>query len=63
MTFKEQILNGIPDQLPELKKRDHNISHAPKRNIKGVLSKHERLLAVENALRYFPSKFHNELDK
>ena len=38
-----------------------HISHAPKRNIEGVLDENERKLAIKNALRYFPSKHHTEL--
>ena len=31
MTFKEMILQGMPDQLPNKKSRDDKYSHAPKR--------------------------------
>jgi urocanate hydratase len=57
--FKKQILQGIPDQLPEKKPYDTSISHAPKR--KDILSKDEKKLAVRNALRYFHPKHHAEL--
>jgi urocanate hydratase len=30
-TFKEQILQGIPDELPPVKEYDLQVSHAPKR--------------------------------
>lgn len=59
MTFKEQILEGIPNQLPQPKSYDHNINHAPKR--KDILSKEEKKLALSNALRYFDAKHHAEL--
>jgi urocanate hydratase len=59
MTFKEQILEGIPDQLPQSKSYDPNINHAPKR--KDILSAAEKKLALRNALRYFDSKHHIEL--
>ena len=36
MTFKEQVLQGIPDQLPEAKPYDASINRAPKR--KKILS-------------------------
>lgn len=68
MTFKEQILEGIPSQLPKAKPYDLSINHAPKR--KAILSEEEQILALRNALRYFESKHHailieefkNELD-
>jgi urocanate hydratase len=59
MTFQEQILQGIPAQLPPKKAYDTNINHAPKR--KDILSNEEKKLAIRNALRYFPKKWHAEL--
>ncbi len=59
MTFKETILQGIPDQLPEIREYDVNINHAPVR--KDILSKEEKKLAVRNALRYFDQKHHARL--
>lgn len=59
MNFKETILQGIPHQLPEPKPYDPNVNHAPKR--KDILTKEEKKLAVRNALRYFPEKFHSVL--
>lgn len=59
MTFQEQILQGIPDYLPEKKEYDFSINHAPKR--KQILTKDEEILALKNALRYFDPKFHKEL--
>ena len=59
--FKTLILEGIPKQLPEPKKRSLNLSHAPKR--KTILSKKEKTLALKNALRYFPEEFHKTLAK
>ena len=61
MTFQEQILQGIPNQLPALKPYDATINHAPKR--KDVLSKKEKELAIRNALRYFDKKHHETLSK
>jgi urocanate hydratase len=61
MTFQDQILQGIPSQLPAKKPYDPNVSHAPKR--KDILSMEENKLAVKNALRYFPKKWHAELAK
>lgn len=58
--FKEEILAGIPqDRLPEPKPYDKTINHAPKR--KDILTDEEKVLALKNALRYFPAKFHAEL--
>ncbi len=59
MTFKETILQGIPDQLPEIREYDININHAPVR--KDILSNEEKKLAVRNALRYFDRKHHARL--
>jgi len=59
MTFKEQILEGIPSELPQTKPYDTSINHAPKR--KAILTNEEKKLALRNALRYFESKHHTEL--
>lgn len=59
MNFKAQILQGIPRQLPEKKKPDTSVSHAPVR--KDSLSKEEKKLSLRNALRYFPEEWHAEL--
>lgn len=60
-TFKDSILSGIPEELPEKRPYDEQVSHAPKR--KDILSAIEKKLALKNALRYFPEKFHQELAK
>ncbi len=57
--FKKQISEGIPAELPEVKPYDLNINHAPAR--KDILSREEKKLALKNALRYFPGKFHKVL--
>ncbi len=59
--FKEEILAGIPSELPEAKPYDNSINHAPKR--KDILSEEEKVLALKNALRYFPAKLHPQLAK
>ncbi len=59
MTFKEEILQGIPATLPEAKPYDKDINHAPKR--KDILSQEEKVLALKNALRYFPESLHKDL--
>ena len=59
MTFQEQIQQGIPAQLPEIKPFDPTINHAPKR--KEILSASETKLALQNALRYFEPQHHATL--
>ena len=61
MNFKEHIQQGIPNELPEFKKLDSSVSHAPKR--KAILSPEETKLALKNALRYFDKKHHPVLVK
>ena len=50
---------GIPNILPNKKPMDETVSHAPIRP--QVLSEAEKILAVSNALRYFPKDWHKEL--
>jgi len=50
---------GIPNVLPNKKPLDETVSHAPIRP--QVLSEAEKILAVSNALRYFPKDWHKEL--
>ena len=57
--FKKKISEGIPSDLPPAKPFDFNLNHAPKR--KDILSFSEKKLAIKNALRYFPLKFHPDL--
>ncbi|MDV7185989.1 urocanate hydratase [Lutibacter sp. TH_r2] len=61
MTFKEQIQQGIPSELPNSKQYDLHLNHAPKR--KNILTKTEKELAIRNALRYFDKKHHVILAK
>jgi len=61
MTFKEQIQQGIPSELPIVKSFDTAINRAPKR--KEILSKEEKELAIRNSLRYFDPKHHPVLAK
>lgn len=61
MTFQDQIKEGIPTVLPEPKKFETEINHAPKR--KEILSDDEKKLALRNALRYFDPKDHAVLVK
>ena len=57
--FQEEILAGIPAQLPEAQPYDKEINHAPKR--KDILKPEEKVLALKNALRYFPEALHAKL--
>ena len=50
---------GIPNILPNKKPLDETVSHAPIRP--QVLSESEKILAVSNAVRYFPKDWHKEL--
>ena len=59
LSFKDQILEGIPRILPQVKPYDDTINHAPKR--KDILSDEEKKLALQNALRYFDPSQHAEL--
>jgi urocanate hydratase len=59
MTFKEQIIAGIPAIIPQKKDYDLNVNHAPKR--KAILDDYEKQLALRNALRYFPEDQHRAL--
>lgn len=54
--FQADIRAGIPDRLPAVKPYDKQINHAPRR--KEILTPEERVLALKNALRYFPEKHH-----
>ncbi len=57
--FQADIRAGIPEVLPGLPAYDHSVSHAPKR--KDILTPEEKKLALRNALRYFPKKYHATL--
>ena len=68
--FAEEILEGIPQELPEPRQGDRSgvvagltdvepadgVNHAPRR--KDILTDEEKVLAIRNALRYFPQKHH-----
>jgi urocanate hydratase len=57
--FRQTILEGIPDVLPQPRPLDPSVSHAPKR--KDILTAEEKKLALRNALRYFHPKHHATL--
>ena len=57
--FKSAVAEGIPQELPPRATLDPHVSHAPHR--KEILTAEEKELALRNALRYFPSKWHETL--
>jgi urocanate hydratase len=59
MDFRQAVVEGIPNYLPQKKEYDLTVNHAPKR--KEILNIREKKLALKNALRYFDPKFHAEL--
>ncbi|MFN4299551.1 MAG: urocanate hydratase [Thermaurantimonas sp.] len=59
LSFAEQILQGIPEELPEPKPYDPTVNHAPKR--RNILTAQEKELALRNALRYFHPRHHADL--
>ncbi len=54
--FQEDIVRGIPAQLPEPQPYDPSANHAPRR--KDILTPQQKALALKNALRYFPKEQH-----
>ena len=58
-SFRQQILEGIPAELPAPKPFDEAVNHAPRRQ--GILTVAEKKLAVRNALRYFHPRHHAAL--
>ena len=54
--FAREILAGIPEELPAPKPYDPSVNHAPRR--KDILTQEEKVLALRNALRYFPERHH-----
>ena len=57
--FKQIVYQGIPTKLPKAKAYNPESNHAPKR--KEILNNEEKVLALKNALRYFPQQWHKEL--
>lgn len=58
-TFREEIVRGIPEVIPDMPPEDPEINRAPDRP--RVLGPGQRELALKNALRYFPSHMHAAL--
>ena len=54
--FQKDILAGIPEVLPQPQPYDPDVNHAPRR--KDILTPEEKVLALKNALRYFPQSQH-----
>ncbi len=61
LSFKMQIRQGIPADLPPARNPSENVNRAPKR--KDILNVEEKRLAIRNALRYFPKIWHKELSE
>jgi len=59
ISFQAHIIQGIPKELPASKPYSLEVNRAPKR--KDILTKVEKKLAIENALRYFPKEWHKTL--
>jgi urocanate hydratase len=57
--FQKAITTGIPTGLPPMPDWNKELSHAPRR--KDLLTPEEKILALKNALRYFPEKLHEQL--
>ena len=49
--LQKEILEGIPEMLPEQKTYDPAINHAPDR--KQILNQEEKKLSLKNALLYY----------
>ena len=57
--LRRYIAEGIPDELPQAPSLNELYDRTPER--KQILSTEEKKLAVSNALRYFPKKWHEIL--
>ena len=57
-TFQQEIVAGIPAELPPRRIVGTEVNRAPKRK---DIRAGEKRLALENALRYFPKEWHAEL--
>ena len=59
--FRNEISQGIPTTLPDRREMDGTVDHAPPRPLS--IDSDGFRLAIENALRYFPAEWHEELSK
>ncbi len=57
--FYQVVKEGISSELPRPKPYDLKVNHVPRRI--DILNRQEKILAIKNALRYFPKKFHDIL--
>ena len=57
--LRDSIGEGIPAELPPTQETSSEVDHAPKR--RQILTKNEEVLALQNALRYFPLEWHQAL--
>jgi len=58
-SFKEHIMQGIPAEIPEIPPSAEGVNRAPARP--DILTHAEKKLALQNALRYFPKEWHQQL--
>ena len=59
LRMRASIVEGIPADLPPHPRDGGGVDHAPNR--RQILSNKEKLLALENALRYIPPQHHRSL--
>ena len=59
LRMRASIVEGIPADLPPHPRDGDGVDHAPNR--RQILSNKEKLLALENALRYIPPQHHRSL--
>ena len=59
LRMRASIVEGIPADLPPHPRDGGDVDHAPNR--RQILSNKEKLLALENALRYIPPQHHRSL--
>lgn len=57
--LRKEIREGIPEHLPDMPDADTSVDHAPNR--RQILSKSDKRLALQNALRYIPKTLHEQL--
>ena len=59
MRLQASLKEGIPSRLPQHPGLDQGVDHAPNR--RQILDSNEKLLAIQNALRYIPSEHHEAM--
>ena len=59
LAMQMSVVEGIPVDLPPHPGMDESVDHAPNR--RQILSPGEKVLALENALRYIPPSLHSTL--